>query len=75
MNSLAFSYFIDTSSIMVRYTIILVFKFISKATPVDRYHCKCLLAQRICKMGNIDYKAKKKTYNTLSALQLVKKAI
>ena len=49
----------QTSSITVQYIFILAFVFIAKATPVDRYHSKCLLAQRICKNGRVNYKVKK----------------
>ena len=59
INSLVFSYFLDTSLIAVPYIIIFVFEFIAKATPVDRYHSKCLLAKRICENGCTDYKVKK----------------
>ena len=51
---------------------ILVFVFIAKATPVDMYHSKRLLAKRICKNGRIDYKVKK-PHDILPALRLVEK--
>ena len=57
-NSLTLSYSLHTSLITVQYIFILVFLFIAKATNVDRYHSKCLLVQRICKTGCIDYKVK-----------------
>ena len=73
MNSLVFSYFIDTSLITVRYIIILVFEFITDCTdPVDRYHSKCLPAKRICKNGRVDYKAKNPR-DILLTLSLFKK--
>ena len=68
MNSLVFSYFIDTSLITVWCIIIIVFEFIMDCIDtVDRYDSKCLLAQRISKTGRIDQKVKK-LHDTLSAL-------